>query len=96
MNYPEKLHKENPTEIRFGLRLASCYQVSRRMTDCKKVISDVRKVVLRNAKKAQQKAIKTNVLKSYLEYFEIREPQWQAMGDLLSRPNTFQNYHCHA
>ncbi|MBC9867175.1 MAG: hypothetical protein F7O42_04725 [Opitutae bacterium] len=41
---------------------------------------------------AQQKAIKTNVLKSFKEYFEIREPQWLVMGDLLSRPNTYKNY----
>ena len=40
---------------------------------------------------AQQKAIKTNVLKSYQKYFDIREPQWQAMGHLLSRPNTYKN-----
>ena len=41
---------------------------------------------------AQQKAIKTNVLKSWQAYFDIREPQWLAMGDLLSRPNTYQKY----
>ena len=41
---------------------------------------------------AQQEARKTNVLQSYQEYFEIREPQWLAMGDLLSRPNTYKNY----
>ncbi len=41
---------------------------------------------------AQQKAIKTNVLKSWQEYFDIREPQWLAMGHLLSRPNTNKNY----
>ena len=41
---------------------------------------------------AQQKAIKTNVLQSYLKYFEIREPQWLAMGDLLSFPTTYKNY----
>ena len=40
---------------------------------------------------AQQKAIKTNVLKSWVKYFDIREPQWLKMGDLLSRPNTFQS-----
>jgi hypothetical protein len=40
---------------------------------------------------AQQEAIKTNVLKSWQEYFDIREPQWLAMGDLLSRPNTYQS-----
>jgi hypothetical protein len=40
---------------------------------------------------AQQKAIKTNVLKSWQAYFDIREPQWLAMGDLLSRPNTNKN-----
>ncbi|MDE0768527.1 MAG: hypothetical protein OSB19_09055 [Opitutaceae bacterium] len=41
---------------------------------------------------AQQKAIKTNVLKSWQAYFDIREPQWLAMRDLLSRPNTNKNY----
>lgn len=40
---------------------------------------------------AQQKVIKTNVLKSYLKYFEIREPQWLAMGHLIPRPNTYKN-----
>jgi len=41
---------------------------------------------------AQQKAIKTNVLKSWQAYFDIREPQWLAMGHLLSRPNTYKDY----
>ncbi len=41
---------------------------------------------------AKQEVVKTNVLKSYLEYFQIREPQWVAMGDLVARPNTYQNY----
>jgi hypothetical protein len=41
---------------------------------------------------AQQKAIKTNVLKSWQQYYDIREPQWLAMGDLLSRPNTYKRY----
>jgi hypothetical protein len=41
---------------------------------------------------AQQKAYKTNVLKSYIKYYAIREPQWLKMGDLLSRPNTYKNY----
>ena len=40
---------------------------------------------------AKQEVIKTNVLKSYLEYFTIREPQWVAMGHLVARPNTYQN-----
>ncbi|MBK1878813.1 TonB-dependent receptor [Pelagicoccus mobilis] len=39
----------------------------------------------------QNEVIKTNVLKSYLEYFNIREPQWVAMGDLIARPNTYKN-----
>lgn len=41
---------------------------------------------------AQQKAIKTNVLKSYQKYFNLREPEWLRMGSLLSRPNTYKNY----
>ncbi len=41
---------------------------------------------------AQQEVVKTNVLQSYREYFDIREPQWLAMGDLVARPNTYQNY----
>jgi hypothetical protein len=41
---------------------------------------------------AQQKAIKTNVLKNWQKYFDLREPEWLAMGDLLSRPNTYKNY----
>ncbi len=40
---------------------------------------------------AQQEVVKTNVLQSYREYFDIREPQWIAMGDLVARPNTYQN-----
>ncbi len=40
---------------------------------------------------AQQEVKKTNVLQSYREYFDIREPQWLAMGDLIARPNTYQN-----
>jgi len=46
---------------------------------------------------AQQKAIKTNVLKSYIKYYAIREPQWLKMSPdnqtgLLSRPNTYKRY----
>lgn len=41
---------------------------------------------------AQQEVVKTNVLKSYLKYYNQREPQWVAMGDLVARPNTYQNY----
>lgn len=40
---------------------------------------------------AQQEVSKTNVLKSYREYFDTREPQWLAMGHLVARPNTYQN-----
>jgi outer membrane receptor protein involved in Fe transport len=40
---------------------------------------------------AQQEVVKTNVLKSYVEYWNIREPQWVAMGDLVARPNTYKN-----
>ena len=40
---------------------------------------------------AQQKAIKTNVLKSWVKYFDIREPQWLENGEIFSRPNTFQS-----
>lgn len=40
---------------------------------------------------AQQEVIKTNVLQSYREYFDIREPEWLAMGDLVARPNTYKN-----
>ncbi|GAB5561382.1 MAG: hypothetical protein SynsKO_30290 [Synoicihabitans sp.] len=40
---------------------------------------------------AQQEVVKTNVLQSYREYFDIREPQWIAMGDLIARPNTYKN-----
>lgn len=39
---------------------------------------------------AQQEVIKNNVLKSYREYFDLREPQWQAMGHLIARPNTYK------
>ena len=38
---------------------------------------------------AQSEVIKTNVLKSYLKYYNAREPEWVAMGDLVARPNTF-------
>jgi len=40
---------------------------------------------------AQQEVVKTNVLQSYREYFDIREPQWLAMGALIARPNTYKN-----
>ena len=40
---------------------------------------------------AQQEVVKNNVLKSYREYFDIREPQWLAMGHLIARPNTYKN-----
>ena len=40
---------------------------------------------------AQQEVSKTNVLQSYREYFDIREPQWLAMGALVARPNTYKN-----
>lgn len=39
----------------------------------------------------QSEVIKTNVLQSYLKYWNIREPQWLAMGDLIARPNTYKN-----
>lgn len=37
---------------------------------------------------AQMEVVKTNVLQSYREYFDLREPEWLAMGDLVARPNT--------
>ena len=40
---------------------------------------------------AQQEVVKTNVLQSYREYFDLREPDWIAMGDLVARPLTYQN-----
>ena len=40
---------------------------------------------------AQQEVKKTNVLQSYREYFDLREPQWLAMGALVARPNTYKN-----
>lgn len=40
---------------------------------------------------AQMEVVKTNVLQSYREYFDLREPDWIAMGDLVARPNTYKN-----
>ncbi|QXD25149.1 hypothetical protein F7C95_04410 [Opitutia bacterium ISCC 51] len=40
---------------------------------------------------AQMEVVKTNVLQSYREYFDTREPDWIAMGDLVARPNTYKN-----
>lgn len=39
----------------------------------------------------KQNVVKNNVLKSYREYFDLREPQWLAMGHLIPRPNTVKN-----
>jgi hypothetical protein len=36
---------------------------------------------------SSQEAIKTNVLKQYQDYLDIRMPQWAKMGNLVSRPN---------
>ena len=40
---------------------------------------------------AKQEVKKNNVLQSYREYFDLREPQWLAMGHLIARPNTYKN-----
>jgi hypothetical protein len=41
---------------------------------------------------AQMEVVKTNVLQSYREYFDQREPEWLAMGDLVARPNTVKRF----
>ncbi len=54
----ERLYKENPDEIRFAQRLATCYQQENRINDCKNIIKKIKVLLEKNAEKNKQERLK--------------------------------------